>query len=65
MSRTVITVQEDADISCIDLSEMATDCHFVHRKGGAVDILRANRMVDIFDLYYDLSIPITKIEVAG
>lgn len=65
MVRTIKTVAEDVDLSELKLSELTTDCHTVHRESGSCDILRASRMVDLFDYYYDLGIPVKKIEVTG
>ena len=44
---------------------MTTDCHFVHKSDGTIDIVRGVSMVKIFDYYHDKGQRITKIEVSG
>ena len=43
---------------------MTTDCHFVTRENGTVDVVRGVSMVSIFDHYHDKKIKITKIDVS-
>jgi len=58
-------VKEDAILSEIKTSDLTTDCHFVHREGGKVDIVCSQTMVQIFDHYYDKGIKLTQIVVSG
>lgn len=63
MGRCVI-VKEDVDPSDISKGDLTTDCYFVHRKGGKVDIVRGSA-VHIFDDYYDRGITLTQLEMSG
>jgi len=63
MSRCVI-LKEDVDPNGIKKSDLTTDCYFVHRAGGKVDIARGSA-VHIFDEYYDRGITLTQIEMSG
>ena len=45
--------------------QLTTDCHFVTKIDGNIDIVRGVSMVKIFDYYYDQGIKITSIEVSG
>ena len=63
MGRCII-VKEDVDPSGIAKKELTTDCYFVHRKDGQVDIARGSA-VHIFDEYYDRGIYLTQIEMSG
>ena len=61
----VKVVAEDTHLYDIDPRKLTSDCHTVTRTDGAVDVVRAYRMVDIFDLYYDLGVYLQKIELSG
>lgn len=63
MSRCVI-LKEDVNPSEISKSDLTTDCYFVHRNGGKIDIAKGS-MVHIFDDYYDRGITLTQIELSG
>ena len=65
MSKDVLVVREDIIPSDVPAKKMTTDCHFVHRKDGKIDIVRGVSMVKIFDHYHDKGVSINKIEVAG
>ena len=65
MAKEVSILKEDIIPSDVPSKEMTTDCHFVHREDGTIDIVRGVSMVKIFDHYYDQKLKITKIEVAG
>lgn len=45
--------------------QLTNDCYFVHRADGQVDIARAGKMVEVFDVYHDLGILLTRIRHAG
>ena len=45
--------------------QLTTDCHFVTKLDGNIDIVRGVSMVKIFDYYHDKGIKITSIEVSG
>ena len=45
--------------------QLTTDCHFVTKIDGNIDIVRGVSMVKIFDYYHDKGIKITSIEVSG
>ena len=63
MGRCII-LKEDVDPKAIKKSELTTDCYFVHREGGKVDVARGSA-VHIFDTYYDKGIRLTQIEMSG
>lgn len=57
-------LKENIQIEDVKRTDLTTDCHFVHRKDGQVDVARGN-LVGIFDDYYDRKVLLNKIEVAG
>jgi hypothetical protein len=61
----VKVVAEDVKLYDIIPGQLTTDCHTVIRKDGIVDVVRAYKMVDIFDLYHDLGVRIQKIQLSG
>ena len=58
-------VAEDVNLYDIIPGQLTSDCHTVIRKDGVVDIVRAYKMVDIFDVYYDLGVRIQKVQLSG
>lgn len=65
MAQSAKILKEDVDKSEIHPKDLTTDCFFVHRKDGQVDIARAGKMVEVFDTYHDFGILLSKIEYAG
>ena len=65
MAKEVSILKEDVIQKDILSKQMTTDCHFVHRENGTVDVVRGESMGKIFDHYHDKKIKITKIEVSG
>ena len=63
--KSVKVVAENVNLYDVLPDKLTTDCHTVIRKDGVVDIVRAAKMVDIFDVYHDLGIRLQKIEVSG
>ena len=61
----VKVVAENVNLYDIVPGSLTSDCHTVIRKDGTVDVVRAYKMVDIFDLYYDLGVGIQKIKQSG
>jgi hypothetical protein len=61
----VKVVAQDIQLYEVEPSKLTSDCMVVIRKDGIVDIVRAYKMVDIFDHYYDLDIPLKKILLSG
>ena len=61
----VKVVAEDVKLYDIIPGQLTSDCHTVIRKDGVVDIVRAYKMVDIFDVYYDLGVRIQKVQLSG
>jgi hypothetical protein len=59
-----ILVKEDVQPSDIKKNDLTTDCYFVHRAGGKVDVVRGSA-VHIFDDYHDRGITLTQIEFSG
>ena len=56
---------EDTDPNALNKKKLTTDCYLVVRKTGEKDIVRAKKMVDVFDFYYDRCILLSKIDFAG
>ena len=66
MAKEVKIIKEDVSPRVMFLSKsITTDCHFVTREDGTVDVARGESMVKIFDHYHDKKIKITRIEVSG
>jgi len=65
LAKEVSIIKEGVNLSSVSLKDLTTDCHFVHREGGKVDVVRGQSMVKIFDVYHDKGIKLTKIEVSG
>jgi len=61
----VTIVKKDVVKNDILPKQLTTDCHFVTKIDGNIDIVRGVSMVKIFDYYYDKGIKITSIEVSG
>jgi hypothetical protein len=58
-------LKEDVSPREIHPRDLTTDCFFVHRKHGGIDIARAGKMVEVFDHYHDRGIELVRIEYAG
>ena len=65
MAKEVSILKEDVIPNDIPSKQMTTDCHFVTRDNGTIDVVRGVSMVKIFDHYHDKKIKITKIDVSG
>ena len=65
MAKDVTILKEDIIPTDISAKEMTTDCHFVERVCGMVDVVRGVSMVKIFDHYHDKGIKIKSIKVSG
>ena len=61
----VTILKEDVIKEDIPSKKLTTDCHFVTKQDGNIDIVRGVSMVKIFDYYYDKGIKLTSIEVSG
>ena len=58
-------IAQDVLLSEINPKNLTTDCYVVIRKDGVIDVIKARRMVDIFDHYYDLGILLKSIDFSG
>lgn len=58
-------VAENVSLSEVNPRELTNDCHLVCRKGGVIDIVRAYKMGDIFDVYHDLGVELESIALSG
>jgi hypothetical protein len=58
-------LKEDIDTKDFKSNQLTTDCKFVRRISGDVDLVRAKAMVQVFDYYWDRGIKITRIWHAG
>lgn len=58
-------VAEGVNLYDINPKKLTSDCMTVIRMDGVVDVVRGQRMVDVFDFYYDLGIRAKKIEYCG
>ena len=61
----VTILKRDVIPSDISSKQLTTDCHYVTRAGGCIDLVRGVGMVKIFDYYHDKDIKIKSIEVSG
>ena len=61
----VSILKEDIIREDIPTKKLTSDCHFVTRICGMVDVVRGVSMVKIFDHYHDKGIKIKSIEVSG
>ena len=61
----VVILKRDVIPKDIPSKDLTTDCHFVTRAGGCIDLVRGISMVKIFDYYHDKDIKIKSIEVSG
>lgn len=61
----VKVVKEDVQLYEIDPQKLTSDCMTVIRMDGIVDVVRAYKMVDVFDMYHDLGIRLKKILLCG
>lgn len=61
----VRVVAQDIQLYEIDPKKLTSDCMTVIRMDGVVDVVRAYKMVDIFDFYYDMDIRLKKIWLSG
>jgi ribulose kinase len=65
MAKEIKIIKEDVIPSDIPSKTLTSDCHFVTRICGQVDVVRGVGMVKIFDYYYDKGIKIKSIDVSG
>tara|TARA_R110001592_G_scaffold345500_1_gene637418 strand:+ start:347 stop:580 length:234 start_codon:yes stop_codon:yes gene_type:complete len=57
-------LKEDVDPSGIKTSDLTTDCYYIHRTDGQIDLAKGSA-TPIFDDYHDRKIKISQIELAG
>jgi len=57
-------LKEDVDPDEIHPRDLTTDCYFVLRSDGQIDIAKAGGMVHVFDTYHDLGICLKRIRHA-
>jgi hypothetical protein len=57
-------LKEDVKPEEIKSSNLTTDCYYIYREDGKIDLGRGG-MVAIFDDYYDKKIKLSRIELAG
>jgi hypothetical protein len=65
LAKEIRIIKEDVIPSDIPSKTLTSDCHFVTRICGQVDVVRGVGMVKIFDFYYDKGIKIKAIDVSG
>lgn len=58
-------LKESVDPREINPQNLTSDCKFVHRRTGEIDIVREYSSVRIFDHYWDRGIKIEKIQHSG
>lgn len=61
----VRVVAQDIQLYEVDPKKLTSDCMTVIRMDGVVDVVRAYKMVDVFDFYHDLGIKLKKILLSG
>jgi hypothetical protein len=65
MANSAKILKEDVDPRAIHPRDLTTDCYYVHRIDGQVDLARAGGMVHVFDTYHDYGIKLKRIKHAG
>lgn len=65
MAQSAKILKEDILPDQIHPRDLTTDCYFVHRADGQVDVARAGSMVHVFDTYHDMGIRLRRIKPAG
>lgn len=65
MATSAKILREDIDPTSIHPRDLTTDCYFVHRIDGQVDIAKAGGMVHVFDTYHEFGIKLRRIIHAG
>jgi ribulose kinase len=65
LSKEIKIIKENVIPNDIPIKDLTSDCHFVTRICGQVDVVRGVGMVKIFDYYYDKGIKIKAIDVSG
>jgi hypothetical protein len=65
MAKSARILKENVDPSDIFLGNLTTDCYFVYQADGQIDVVRAQKMADIFDVYHDRGITLRKISISG
>lgn len=65
MAASAKILREGVDVGAIHPRDLTTDCYFVHRIDGQVDVARAGAMVHVFDTYHEYGILLRRIEHAG
>jgi hypothetical protein len=58
-------LKEDVDLATLVPRNLTTDCKFVRRATGEIDLVRCYKVVQIFDYYWDRGIKILKIWHSG
>lgn len=61
----VRVVAQDIKLYEVDPRKLTSDCMTVIRMDGVVDVVRAYKMVDVFDFYYDIGVELKKIVLCG
>jgi hypothetical protein len=61
----VHTLKESVDPDLIEPRRLTNDCYIVVRKDNTVDVVRSQKMVDVFDFYHDRDIPLRNIFMSG
>ena len=57
-------LKEDIQPEEIKSSNLTTDCYYIYREDGKIDLARGG-MVPIFDDYHDKGIKLSQIKLAG
>ena len=65
MAKSARILKENIDPGDIFLGNLTTDCYFVYQADGQIDVVRAHKMADIFDVYHDRGITLRKISISG
>ncbi len=64
MAKSVKVLREDVSPGDFHPRDLTTDCYFIHRKCGQVDLVKGSGMVPVFDFYHDMGILLSKIKHA-
>ena len=58
-------LKEDIALSDFPAKDLTNDCYFVFMEGGKIDLVRSQKMVEIFNLYYDKGSKLVEIRPSG
>lgn len=58
-------LKEGITLNEFPAKDLTNDCYYVFLEGGNIDLVRSQKMVDIFDTYWDLGKKLIEIRPSG